>query len=296
MSSGSAGGHVEAGRATSPPVTPSPRLLLVEQSSVDRAIIEHCYPGRVTTVASAADALAAVEREAFAAIMLGSEAGKSEAAEVVRRVRAVAPATPVVLLIEPGEEDAAAAAFRAGAAACIVKRPGYERALADATAAATGLATATPSPPTPPPPAAPASADVLIFELDGVPHALRASAVREVLHAVALAPIPGVAPGLEGVLDPRGRVVPVLDLRRRLGLPSRGLAPSDHLIVLEAAGDELVAVRTDRVREIVPAHVVDATGGAAVAQTGHGLVALHDVRRLTGGHASTAASRATEGW
>ncbi len=97
--------------------------------------------------------------------------------------------------------------------------------------------------------------DILVFEVAGRRFAMPVGQVRELLRAVSIAPVaPGTgSEGLEGWLDLRGRVVPVLDLRQWLGLPAREVEPSDHLIVAQALG-RLVALRVDRAIEMVRYH------------------------------------------
>jgi purine-binding chemotaxis protein CheW len=87
---------------------------------------------------------------------------------------------------------------------------------------------------------------VLVFELEGRRFGVPADRVREVVRAVALTPVPGAPSVVEGLLDLRGEVLPVLDLRRRFELPIRPLKLSDQLIVLELVS-RTVALRVDAV-------------------------------------------------
>lgn len=92
--------------------------------------------------------------------------------------------------------------------------------------------------------------DLLVFELEGRRFGLPAEAVDELVHAVAQTPLPGEAGGdFEGVVDVRGGIVPVMDIRRRLGMGAKAVAPSDHLIIARAGGRR-VAVRVDRTLEL----------------------------------------------
>src|SRR5205085_6551817 len=93
-------------------------------------------------------------------------------------------------------------------------------------------------------------------------------------------------PAVEGVVNLRGRVVPVFDLRVRLGLPARAVAPSDHLIVAQSGG-RLVALRVDRALDLIQ---LDAEPGAAgegegtrVARLANGLAPLLDVQAVLAG-------------
>lgn len=91
---------------------------------------------------------------------------------------------------------------------------------------------------------------LVTFEVADNRYALPVTAVQELLRAVAISPLPRAAPFVEGVIDVRGTVVPVLEIRSRFGLPPRELSASDQL-VLAAAGPRLVALRVDRVLELV---------------------------------------------
>lgn len=75
--------------------------------------------------------------------------------------------------------------------------------------------------------------------------ALPSTGIVEVARMVATTPLPGAPPIVEGTIGHRGAIVPVLDIRKRLGLPPRGVDLSAHLVVLRAGG-RTVALRVDR--------------------------------------------------
>ncbi len=78
---------------------------------------------------------------------------------------------------------------------------------------------------------------MVVIDLAGSAYGLPAGAVRRVQRAPeALTPLPGAADGLAGMLAMRGGAVPVLDLRRRLGLPPGGAESCRRLVVVEAGG------------------------------------------------------------
>ncbi|HVY62409.1 MAG TPA: chemotaxis protein CheW [Planctomycetota bacterium] len=133
--------------------------------------------------------------------------------------------------------------------------------------------------------------DLLVFELERQRCALLAQDVVEVQRAVAAARLPAGPAIVEGVIDLRGKVVPVLDVRLRLGLPARALSPADHLIVTRVAasgGPRVVALRVDQGLELasVPAAAIEdaraavpgARHVAGVAKLPDGLVLIHDLR------------------
>lgn len=119
----------------------------------------------------------------------------------------------------------------------------------------------------------------LIARLGAVRVALAASAVREILRAVLIAPLPGAPSIVEGTIDVRGAVVPVIDLAGRLGLAGRPvLSPDEHLVVLEAGGHR-VAVRVDEAEELLDVDeraIARSEGMIAAARTVAGVVRLED--------------------
>ena len=84
---------------------------------------------------------------------------------------------------------------------------------------------------------------MLVFTLGGVRHAVEVDAVVQVVEARGLQRLVATPPWLLGALVARGRVVPVLDLRDRLGLGG-GLADLGQVLVLEHAG-ELVGLAVE---------------------------------------------------
>ena len=101
------------------------------------------------------------------------------------------------------------------------------------------------------------TASYLLTRLAGVQIALPVLNVKEILRSVALTVVPGAPPLLEGALNLRGTLVPVVDLRFLLGLPARANDPGDSLVVLTALARQ-VAVRVeaaDDVEEIAAAAI-----------------------------------------
>jgi purine-binding chemotaxis protein CheW len=111
--------------------------------------------------------------------------------------------------------------------------------------------------------------DILTFELDGRPYAFRAESVVQVVQMVAISPLPGAPPIVEGVVNVRGTVVPVFDLRARFGLPSRPVDPAEHLVIL-AAATRPVAVRVDAAEDFLSISDSDIISPASLADSGIG--------------------------
>jgi purine-binding chemotaxis protein CheW len=129
--------------------------------------------------------------------------------------------------------------------------------------------------------------DLLTFDVGGTRCALPVGDVREVLRAVAILPLPNAPAVVEGVINVRGSLVPVLDLRQRLGVPARSLAITDHLVLVHA-GERDYALRVDQAVSVltVPdaqleAPTLEMTGAPFIATVGKlsdGLIVVHDLR------------------
>jgi purine-binding chemotaxis protein CheW len=129
--------------------------------------------------------------------------------------------------------------------------------------------------------------EVLIFELGGQRYGLPSAVVRELVRAVTIVSLPKAPAIVEGVIDVRGSVIPVLDIRERFGLPPKPLEHTDHFVVARAGASRLVAIRADRALDLVrldAAQIEDVTASvrgvehvAGVAKLPDGLVIIHDL-------------------
>lgn len=127
---------------------------------------------------------------------------------------------------------------------------------------------------------------VLVFGVDQQRYALPAASVREIVRAVAITPLPDAPRSVEGVIDFRGTVVPVLDVRLRFGLAAHPVVPTELLIIADAS-DRLVALRCHRdaaVRLLLPAEIESGDQDfsrspfvAGLARLPDGLVVIHDL-------------------
>jgi purine-binding chemotaxis protein CheW len=131
-----------------------------------------------------------------------------------------------------------------------------------------------------------AAMEILVFEIDSSRYGLPLASVREIVRAVAPAHLPGAPEVVEGVINYRGTVVPVFDLRSRFGHAAKPLEPNDHLIVA-TAGDALVAVRADRASWPVAVEAADIEALVSLAASAYvsavcrlpdDLVLIHDLQ------------------
>jgi len=132
----------------------------------------------------------------------------------------------------------------------------------------------------------PRTREILVFEIEGQKYGLPTADVREVVRAVTITPLPSAPAVIEGVVNVRGQVLPVLDMRARFRLPARPLDPSDHFIVA-SAGARGVILHVDGATHLAlldedsiqpsPTLGPSATYVAGVAKLEDGMVLIHDL-------------------
>ena len=74
--------------------------------------------------------------------------------------------------------------------------------------------------------------------------------VQEIIRTVDISRVPNSLPFVEGVINLRGKIVPVIDLRKRFALPTQERGQESRIIVVEL-GERVVGFLVDRVREVL---------------------------------------------
>jgi purine-binding chemotaxis protein CheW len=133
----------------------------------------------------------------------------------------------------------------------------------------------------------------VVFKVNGAEYALPAATVVQMESFDGATAVPGAEPYLIGVVQIRGRVVPVVDLRVRFG--GGATAPVlDNRIVVGQHGERIVGLLVDSAREVVrikraelkppPALLEHASERyvTAVAQLGSRLVLIVDFAKVIG--------------
>lgn len=89
---------------------------------------------------------------------------------------------------------------------------------------------------------------IVNFTMGNINYGVPVDQVREVRDIQAVTPVPGAPPYVRGVTNLRGQIVTIIDLRKRLGLPSKEDG-SEKIIIIEM-GDYAVGVIVDSVTEV----------------------------------------------
>lgn len=90
----------------------------------------------------------------------------------------------------------------------------------------------------------------VVFLLNGQRYAVPLSTVDRIVAAVEVAGLPGAPAPVLGAIDVGGRVVPVLCMRRRFGLPEREIGPHDQFLIARASS-RLVALVIDEAHSVM---------------------------------------------
>ena len=74
--------------------------------------------------------------------------------------------------------------------------------------------------------------------------------IRSIVRPLPVTAVPHAPPSVEGMVELRGSVIPVVDLRKRLGAPPVALGPKARMLIAIVGGRE-VALLVDRVLEVM---------------------------------------------
>lgn len=121
-------------------------------------------------------------------------------------------------------------------------------------------------------------AQIVVFRLNQRNFGLPLTTVERVVRAVEVAPLPGAPEVILGAICVEGRHVPVLSLRRRLGLTDREIRESDQFVLARLNGRELALV-IDEVAGVVerePTAISDPSALAPGLERFQGLIDLEE--------------------
>jgi len=104
-------------------------------------------------------------------------------------------------------------------------------------------------------PAASLAGRYLTFRLGAEAYGIGVLAVQEIIRITAITPVPQLPDHLRGVINLRGRIIPVVDLRRRFGLPAETDGERACIVVVQirtaARGVVPMGLVVDAVEEVL---------------------------------------------
>ncbi len=101
---------------------------------------------------------------------------------------------------------------------------------------------------------------LVVFDLAEQHYGVEISSVREIIRFQEITSVPDSPQSVEGIINLRGGVIPVVDLRKRFGLVVTAATAQSRIVVMEIDGAD-VGVVVDAVAEVlrIPANSIEAT-------------------------------------
>jgi len=91
---------------------------------------------------------------------------------------------------------------------------------------------------------------LVVFTLASEAYGVDISAVREIIQMQNITKVPRTPDFVEGVINLRGRVIPVVDLRKRFSFPSVERNKNTRIVVVDIGGQD-IGVVVDAVTEVL---------------------------------------------
>ncbi len=92
--------------------------------------------------------------------------------------------------------------------------------------------------------------NAICFNLVNETYGIELDQLQEVLKAKSIGPVPGSADYLRGIINLRGSLVTVIDLKKRMGLDHSQITQHSRVIIVKFES-RLIGLLVDRVKEII---------------------------------------------
>ncbi len=91
---------------------------------------------------------------------------------------------------------------------------------------------------------------LVVFDLSTEAYGVDIGAVREIIRLQYITKVPRTPEFVEGVINLRGKVIPVVDLRKRFGLPAEEESKENRIVVVDIGAQD-IGVIVDAVTEVL---------------------------------------------
>ncbi len=91
---------------------------------------------------------------------------------------------------------------------------------------------------------------LVVFDVGDEVYGVDTSRVQEIIRMQSITRVPGAPEFVEGVINLRGRIIPVIDLHQRFGLQGAELSKASRVVVVETEG-QVVGMVVDAVSEVL---------------------------------------------
>lgn len=108
----------------------------------------------------------------------------------------------------------------------------------------------------------------VVFTMREEEYGLEVSKVHEIVRIEKIIPVPHSRPYFLGMMDIRGKVIPIIDLKRKLILDEGDGTVPDRAIIIEVE-KRRVGLAVDRVSNVVPFRAEDVDQGPPAVKSVH---------------------------
>jgi purine-binding chemotaxis protein CheW len=91
---------------------------------------------------------------------------------------------------------------------------------------------------------------LVVFQLAAEFYGVEIARVHEIIRPQSVTRVPRAPAFVDGVINLRGKVIPVLNIRQRFGLPPAEPTRTSRIVVVEI-GDQIVGIVVDAVSEVL---------------------------------------------
>jgi purine-binding chemotaxis protein CheW len=130
---------------------------------------------------------------------------------------------------------------------------------------------------------------IVVFQLGQQQFGFHLEYVKRIIRMVAITAIPKSPPWMEGIINLQGQVIPVINLRKYLGLPNKKIMLNDRLLIVDYE-ESLIALITDDTLEVLeiseknieapPANLESKHPVLGIIRWGESLVLILDHRQI----------------
>ncbi len=91
---------------------------------------------------------------------------------------------------------------------------------------------------------------LVAFQLEGETYGVEIDKVQEIIRAAEITAVPGAPAHVRGVINLRGKIIPVVDLRVRFSMPASAASDEQRIIVVEP-GKKRLGMLVDSVSHVI---------------------------------------------
>jgi purine-binding chemotaxis protein CheW len=107
------------------------------------------------------------------------------------------------------------------------------------------------------------------FHLDNEEYGVEVLKVREIIRMVNITSMPNTPHYVEGIINLRGKVIPIISMRKRFGLMEMEHSSQTRVIIMDVSG-ELLGFTVDAVSEVIRVSASEIQPSPSVAGGGIG--------------------------